>query len=242
MKTYFQLSLFLLMVIFPCMNCIHAQGVKIGNNTTVVNTNSLLELESTGKGVLLPRSTTGQINAMTSVPKGMLIFNTTDSALYLKRDTGWVVIPVSQRGVDPTLQTPVYGDFYALMPPDNLVPVFPGGSVKFPQTSSVSGGMLYIWPGTIVLAAAGTYQVMFQVSVNEPGQLVVVLNGVELQNTVAGRATGTTQITGMYIITTTVPFSQLEIRNPAQASVALTITPNAGGVHPVSAHLVIIKL
>ena len=240
MKIYFQRNLLLLVVAFFCMNSIHAQGVKIGTNPAVVNTNSLLELEGIGKGVLMPRSTTGQINAMTSVPKGMLIFNTTDSALYLKRDTGWVVIPVSQRGVNPTLQVPVYADFYALIPFSNPGVIFPGGSVQFPQIGSVSGGIFPVSPRTFMLEAAGTYQVMFEVSVTEPGQLLIWLNGFELPYTVVGRASGNTQITGMSIITTTVPFSPLEIRNPGPG--LLTITPNAGGNRPVSAHLIITKL
>ena len=35
---------------------------------------------------------------------------------------------------------------------------------------------------------------MFQVSVDEPGQMDLALNGTELGYTVSGRATGTTQI------------------------------------------------
>ncbi|MES2773780.1 MAG: hypothetical protein V4722_06330 [Bacteroidota bacterium] len=241
MKKYFQSGLLLLTVIFYYTNSLHAQRVKIGTNPTVVNPNSLLELESTGKGVLMPRSTTGQIAAMTNVPKGMLLFNTTDSALYLKRDTGWVVIPVSQRGVNATLQVPAYGDFYALVPPNNPPPIIIGGfPIEFPQIGAISGGISPAGPTAIVLSAIGAYQVMFEVSVTEQGQLVVALNGAELPYTVVGRATGTSQITGMFIITTTLPFSQLEIRNAGPFP--LTITPNAGGIRPVSAHLVITKL
>jgi len=244
MITFLRRILLLLIVSFYCISIIHAQ-VKIGNNPTIVNSNSLLELESTGKGVLLPRSSSAQISAMTFVPSGMLLFNTTDSALYLKRDTGWVVIPVSMQGVNATLQpttTPPYADFFSLMPPDNAATVATGGSVEFPQDGPVSGTISRISPSGFNLQDIGTYQVMFQVSVNEAGQLVVALNGIELAYTVVGRATGTNQIVGMCIITTTFPNSVLEIRNPASSFSALTITPLAGGVNPVSAHLIITKL
>jgi hypothetical protein len=60
--------------------------------------------------------------------------------------------------------------------------------------------------------------------------------------TVVGRATGTSQIAGMSLVTTTVINSQLTVRNPAQNSTALTITPIAGGTRPVSAHLVIMQI
>ncbi len=66
--------------------------VKIGDNAKTINTNSLLELESTTKGLLLPRLTSSQINAMSNVPVGMFVFNSTDSSLYLRRDTGWAVL------------------------------------------------------------------------------------------------------------------------------------------------------
>ena len=87
---------------------------------------------------------------------------------------------------------------------------------------------------------------MFQVSVNEAGQLVLTLNGgagaVELAPTVVGRATGTSQIIGMSLVTTTVANSVLTVRNPAANATALTITPLAGGASPVSAHLVITQI
>ncbi|WP_256941429.1 hypothetical protein [Bacillus sp. EAC] len=72
--------------------------------------------------------------------------------------------------------------------------------------------------------------------------MVLTLNGVQQSSTVVGRATGTSQIMGMSLVTTTVPNTILTIRNPAANSTALTITPMAGGAEPVSAHLVITRL
>ena len=43
----------------------------------------------------------------------------------------------------------------------------------------------------------------------------------------------------MAIVTTTSINSILIVRNPADNATALTITPNAGGTEPVSAHQVI---
>ena len=83
---------------------------------------------------------------------------------------------------------------------------------------------------------------MFQVSVDEAGQLVLTLNSAELPYTVVGRATGTNQIIGMALVQTTVADSVLTVRNPAGEAAALTITPLAGGTNPVSAHLVIMQI
>ena len=96
--------------------------------------------------------------------------------------------------------------------------------------------------GFFSLAQIGTYQVLFQVSAAEAGQLILTLNGEDLPYTVVGRATGTSQIVGTALVTTTSVNSVLTVRNPADNAAALTITPLAGGTLPVSAHLVITQI
>lgn len=132
-----------------------------------------------------------------------------------------------------------FSDFYSLMPPDNAATVAPGTDVSFPQDGPNSGsGITRINASSFNLSEIGTYQILFKVSINEAGQLLLTLNNDALAYTVVGRATGTDQIVGMAIIETTSVNSILTVRNPADNSTALTITPNAGGTNPVSAHLV----
>ncbi len=137
-----------------------------------------------------------------------------------------------------------FSDFFALMPPNNSATVAVGADVSFPQNgpASLGGAISRTGPSSFALSAIGTYQVMFQVSVDEPGQLNLTLNSAELAYTVVGRATGTDQIVGVSLVTTTVANSVLTVRNPAGNSTALTITPLAGGTSPVSAHLVITQI
>jgi hypothetical protein len=61
---------------------------------------------------------------------------------------------------------------------------------------------------------------------------------VELPYTVYGRATGTSQIAGYALVTTTAAGSTVEVRNPAGNTTALTITPLAGGTKPAAALIV----
>lgn len=140
-------------------------------------------------------------------------------------------------------------DFFALMPGDNAATVAAGASVEFPQDGSIVGAGIVrsgASPTDFNLVAVGTYQVFFQVSVTEAGQLIIALDTgagfLEEAPTVVGRATGTSQIVGMSLITTTVPNTLLTLRNPTGNSTALTITPLAGGTHPVSAHLMIMQI
>lgn len=136
-----------------------------------------------------------------------------------------------------------FADFYALMPGDNADAVAAGTDVDFPQDGPTSGtSITRAGTSSFNLVDPGIYQVMFQASVTEPGQLVLTLNGVELPYTVVGRATGTSQIVGTALVTTTTANAVLTVRNPEGTATALTLTPNAGGTEPVSAHLVITQL
>jgi hypothetical protein len=137
-----------------------------------------------------------------------------------------------------------FADFFALMPPDNAATVAVGSDVDFSQDGPASGSALIarLGPSSFNLAEIGIYEVSFQVSVSEAGQLILTLNGTDLDYTVVGRATGTSQIIGNAIIQTSTANSILTVRNPAGNSTALTITPLAGGTRPVSAHLVITRI
>ena len=136
-----------------------------------------------------------------------------------------------------------FADFYALMPPDNAATVAPGTDVSFPQDGPNSGAdIARTGPDSFNLAQIGAYQVLFQVSVTEAGQLLLTLNGEDLEYTVVGRATGASQIIGVAVVETTSVNSVLTVRNPAGNAAALTITPVAGGPRPVSAHLVITQI
>ncbi|MCX5922184.1 MAG: collagen-like protein [Candidatus Dependentiae bacterium] len=135
-----------------------------------------------------------------------------------------------------------FGNFFALMPGDNSATVAAGSAVQFPQDGPISG-VTRTSASQFNLPNIGTYEVTWQVSVTEAGQLVLGLDSgagvLELAQTVVGRATGTSQIVGSTLITTTVINSVLSVLNPAGSSTALTITPLAGGIDPVSATLTI---
>jgi hypothetical protein len=135
-----------------------------------------------------------------------------------------------------------FAEFYALMPPDNPATVAPGTSVSFPQDGPTSGAITRASPSSFTLASPGTYQVSFQVSVDQPGQLELSLDGLGIPSTVVGRATGNSQLVGDSLVTTTSPNETLGVLNPPLADFALTITPLAGGNNPVSASLTIQQL
>jgi len=136
-----------------------------------------------------------------------------------------------------------YADFYALMPPDNAATVAPGTDVSFPQNGPSSGASITrTGASSFNLSEIGTYQIYFNIPISEAGQLELTLNGAPLAYTVVGRATGTSDISGMFLVDTVTINSILTVRNPAGNASALTITPLAGGTNSVSAHLVIVQI
>ncbi|HTI07614.1 MAG TPA: hypothetical protein VL832_03625 [Puia sp.] len=63
--------------------------LKIGDNPTNIQKSSVLELESTRQGLLLPRlADTAAINALTP-PDGMIIYLSTDKSLRLRSNGSW---------------------------------------------------------------------------------------------------------------------------------------------------------
>jgi len=65
--------------------------VKVGDNPTTVDPNAVLEMESTTKGMMLPRMTAVQRDAISNPTNSMLIYNTTEGCIniYSLADTKW---------------------------------------------------------------------------------------------------------------------------------------------------------
>ena len=133
-----------------------------------------------------------------------------------------------------------FSDFFALQGTDNGS-IGGGVALNFPRIGSTSGTIIATGPSTFLLPTIGTYLVQFQVDVTAAAQLQLALNTVPLSETVVGRARGTTQIIGVSLVTTSTANSILEVINPP-TNLPLTIPANDGGTHPISAHLVIMRV
>jgi hypothetical protein len=75
--------------------------IKIGDNPGSIDPNAVLELESTTKGLLFPRMTDAQMTTMTAPTAGMVVYNTTNGCLYIRRASDWF----SLCNADPTSTT-----------------------------------------------------------------------------------------------------------------------------------------
>lgn len=135
-----------------------------------------------------------------------------------------------------------FSDFFALMPEDNVATIAANEAVLFPKDGPTNGVITRLSDSQFLLPTVGIYLVQFQVTVTPRAQLMLRLNGNPLANSVVGRDTGSSQIVGLSIITTTAPNSILELINPPENSPVLLLTVAAGGTHSVSSHLVIMRI
>lgn len=136
-------------------------------------------------------------------------------------------------------------EFYALMPSNNTATIAAGSPISFPQDGPTSGTIIRssVTPTSeFIIPDVGTYSISWQVSIAEAGQLVLMVNGVEDPGTVVGRATGTSQIIGNTLLTTSTVNTRISLNNPTGNPVALTVSPIAGGTKAVSASIIIKRL
>lgn len=105
---------------------------QVGIGTASPNSNALLDLYSTGKGLLLPRLTTAQRDAISSPTEGLVIYNTTSSAVevYSKARKAERSILSYTAGVTSTGATSMWQEF---------TPTVSGFVTKITLTQNASG-------------------------------------------------------------------------------------------------------
>jgi hypothetical protein len=81
--------------------CSFSQNVGIG--TTTPNTSAMLDVQSTNKGLLPPRMTTLQRDAISSPTPGLIIFNTDTQSLEVFTNTGWFAIKKTNTPIEKLL-------------------------------------------------------------------------------------------------------------------------------------------
>lgn len=75
---------------FLVLTCSKTFSQSVGIGTATPHSSALLEVNSTNKGLLMPRMTTAQRTTIASPAKGLMIFDTDLNALYIYDGTTWV--------------------------------------------------------------------------------------------------------------------------------------------------------
>jgi hypothetical protein len=80
-------------------------SLSIGNGNTTAAASAILDLTSTTKGVLTPRMTTAQRDAITSPATGLTLYNTTTNALQNYNGTSWETLNSNNESYPTILPT-----------------------------------------------------------------------------------------------------------------------------------------
>jgi hypothetical protein len=145
-----------------------------------------------------------------------------------------------------------FSDFYDLVSTD--VSIALNTALPFTQTGSTTGVIVPVSGSggkQFYLPVIGTYLVLFQASVTEAAQLELTLatspiaTPALVANSTVGRATGSSQIVSISLVTTTTSNSVLSVISPSTNAGAILLTsgtPSGGTGSALSTHLVILRI
>ncbi|HYV95068.1 MAG TPA: hypothetical protein VE978_25055 [Chitinophagales bacterium] len=140
-----------------CQNTFPASGAA-GIGTTVPNSSSLLDIVSTTKGMLIPRMTQAQRNAIAAPATGLLIYQTGNTAgFYYYNGSAWTA--VSTKGANKTLNnltTPTAINADLIPDADNTRNL--GGSAALGWKDLFMKGKIYLG-STVFISNAGSNNV-----------------------------------------------------------------------------------
>ncbi len=74
--------------ILSFQNVAQAQ-LKLGNNPGTINPSAILEMETTSKGLLIPRMTATEMAAISTPANGLMVYNTDESCFFVYRVSVW---------------------------------------------------------------------------------------------------------------------------------------------------------
>ncbi len=86
-------KLFALILFCLCSNMAFSQSVSINSNGAVADTSAMLDVKSTTKGMLIPRMTATQKNAIFQPATGLLVYQTDgETGFYYFNGTAWYLL------------------------------------------------------------------------------------------------------------------------------------------------------
>ncbi len=86
------LTTFVLAVTFTCNNS-YSQSLSVNTDGTAADSSAILDVKSATKGVLIPRVTIAQKNAIVLPAVGLLVYQTdSDTGFYYYNGTVWLLL------------------------------------------------------------------------------------------------------------------------------------------------------
>ena len=204
-----------------------AQNIAINGTGSLPDNSAMLDVSSTGKGLLAPRMTTTQQNAILLPATGLLIFNTTDNEFNF--NSGTAAAPV---------WSPVAFSPAILVAASKTITYTPGTvftTLAYNSTSINVGSAYNTFTGIFTAPATGDYQVIMSnmFSANNPTNNSVsariIANSVtDIEVAVALTPSGNNTVNGTMNTITIVQMTAGQTMTIAVGNKSGTITPLVG--------------
>ena len=89
---------FALVLMLVCNTALSAQNVAINDNNANADPSAMLDVQSTTKGMLVPRMTSAQRTAISNAAVGLLVFDTNTESFWFRDGSGWTELVSKQDG------------------------------------------------------------------------------------------------------------------------------------------------
>lgn len=107
-------------------SAVRAQGLALNTTGSAAAASAMLDVTSTTRGVLIPRMTTTQMNAISSPATGLMVYNTTTGSFYYYTGSVWQAVGAGGSGTVTSVSS------------GNLTPVFSTSVSNATTTPSIS--------------------------------------------------------------------------------------------------------
>jgi hypothetical protein len=168
---FLSIAIVVIALVSTCNFCA-AQGLAVNTTGASADTSAMLDVKSTTRGLLPPRMTTAQRNAISGPAKGLVVYQTDgNTGLYCNNGTpalpNWQLV-----GPQPSM---AYGYFYSTYSGVPLSIPFLG---TMPFASSTTSGMTYSLPN-VTITSTGVYHILFKImSTTSNKSFGIQVNGV----------------------------------------------------------------
>jgi len=127
-----------ILLLFLCLVLLNVPAVaQVGINTdgSDPDSSAILDIKSITKGLLIPRMTTPQMNAIPDPAMGLIVYNTSNQAIYCYADSTWKLLAESRTGYDKTIWVDKAGNAAY-------------HSIQLAINASQDGDIIIVMPGT----------------------------------------------------------------------------------------------
>ncbi|HEX2629030.1 MAG TPA: hypothetical protein VHM26_08465 [Chitinophagaceae bacterium] len=230
-----------------------SQAVAVNATGSSPDASSILDVSSNTKGMLLPRMTQAQRNAIASPANGLFIYQT-DGTIGLYCNTGTPAVPNWQmlgaqgpqgiqgiQGVQGPAGTSTATEYaYIFNTSAQFVTV--GNPITFDTNGQLSSGITHNAGSSFIFVnVAGRYRVDFSVSANLVNQISVYVNGVSSAGSKYGTNTANAQNSGFVLLNLNA--GDVVQLNCAGSPASINLNANIGGTTPaVNASIMIMKM